>query len=430
MVVSFNDVVRVVVEGGQLPDEPGPFHVEGATPGAPVEVRVSWLVSGTTVSSAAWFVAGPDGQVDPRRQPAFAGSYSGIDPFGLFWTARAADGSVPSPGGNTTDTDVEVTLTSSGTQAVGMFPRRTRADWVIDDPVTDHGLVGRFLHGPGAPRPGVVVIGGSDGGLTTATRIAGLLASRGLNALALAYFGLPGLPRHLQGVPVEYVHTALGWLGAHPAITGNAASILGVSRGGELALLAASTCPHPLRAVAAITPTVYLWPALTDPGEPPAAAWTLHGRPLPFLPEESPAVAAAVEGILTGSGTDPAAPYMEAAIATTLPNDRTAARIPVDRIACPVLLATGGADALWPSAQHCADIVDHRGAGHHWEHLTYTGAGHRISLFPTAPISTRSDPVGGPRLEFGGTDQATAAAAADLWARLPTWFAQSAADTT
>ena len=412
------------MRGGQLPDEPGPFRVEESTPGAPVRVTVTWPVAGRAVSSWAWFVTDADGQVDPRRQAAFAGSYTGIDPFGLFWTARAGDGSVPPPSRSPADVEVEVEAVSSAAQAAASYRRSTRSVDVVDLPVTSRGLVGRFLHVPGDPRPGVLVLGGSDGGLTTATRIAGLLSSRGLNALALAYFGLPGLPHDLREVPVEYVGTALEWLAAHPNVDGDAAAILGVSRGAELALLAASAYPDLVRAVAAITPSVHLWPALTDPGEPPAAAWTRHGRPLPFLPDQSPDVTAAVETMLAGSGTDPAAAYMEAAIATASPGDRHAAQIPVDQITGPVLLATGAADTLWPSAQPCQDLVDRLRPGHRWEHISYRGAGHRISLFPTAPITTVSSDVGdGTRLEFGGTDQATAGAAADLWARLPRWLA-------
>lgn len=199
--------------------------------------------------------------------------------------------------------------------------------------------------------------------------------------------------------------------------------MLGVSRGAELALLAASTYPDLVGAVAAIAPSVHLWPAF-DTGKPSAAAWTHQGSPLPFLPDQSATASTAIETMLAGSGTDPGAAYINAAIATASPANRAAARIPLDRITSPVLLATGAADALWPSAQHCQDAVDRLGPGHRCEHVSYRGAGHRISLFPTAPISTVVPDVGdGTRLEFGGTDQATAAAAADLWGRLPAWLA-------
>jgi hypothetical protein len=52
----------------------------------------------------------------------------------------------------------------------------------------------------------------------------------------------------------------------------------------------------------------------------------------------------------------------------------------------------------------------------------YAGAGHRLSAFPTTPMSTSVTTADGFRLEFGGSPQATAAASADLWARLPAWL--------
>jgi hypothetical protein len=42
--------------------------------------------------------------------------------------------------------------------------------------------------------PGVLLFGGSSGGLASTDALAMLLASHGYHALALAYFGLPGLP--------------------------------------------------------------------------------------------------------------------------------------------------------------------------------------------------------------------------------------------
>jgi hypothetical protein len=64
------------------------------------------------------------------------------------------------------------------------------------------GFVGvYFTPGPGrGRRPATVVWGGSEGGLATAT-CAAMLASHGIPALALAYFGEPGLPANLSRIP-------------------------------------------------------------------------------------------------------------------------------------------------------------------------------------------------------------------------------------
>ena len=400
--------MKVVADGEQLPDEPGPFYVEGARAGAPVQVSVSWRVGAASVLSTAWFVADAAGRVDPRRQPAFAGDYLGLDPFGLFWSARAADGSTPPPADG--NLEVEVHARCDDDVAVGSYLLLARRADVIVTEIEEEGLVARLFQTAG---PGVVVLGGSDGGLGTSGRIAGLLSSRGLTALALGYFDLAGLPQQLDGVAVETIARGLERL---TELTNTRSALLGISRGAELALLASSLYPDLVRRTAAVVPSLYLWPALATPT---AAAWTMAGQPLPFIPDEPESAAAEVAQV--NHSTDPAAPYMEAALATATGVQREAARIRLEDITAPVLLVSGAADALWPSAAQCLTVVEEL-ADDHYQHLSYAGAGHRLSAFPTTPMSTSVTTADGFRLEFGGSAQATAAASADLWARLPTWL--------
>jgi dienelactone hydrolase len=75
-------------------------------------------------------------------------------------------------------------------------------------PVREGGLVGTFFRPstPG-PHPAVIVLGGSDGGLREGS--AAVLARQGYATLALAYFGVEGLPPELVEVPVEYFGRAI-----------------------------------------------------------------------------------------------------------------------------------------------------------------------------------------------------------------------------
>lgn len=83
--------------------------------------------------------------------------------------------------------------------------RRWASPGVEVTPVRELGLVGEFYRPPSGadPVPAVLVVGGSEGGLGRggAYKAAGL-ASHGLAALALAYFGAEGLPRHLSLIGV------------------------------------------------------------------------------------------------------------------------------------------------------------------------------------------------------------------------------------
>ena len=65
------------------------------------------------------------------------------------------------------------------------------------------GLVGTlFCPNTSGPHPAVITLGGMGGGLREGGAEA--LASEGFAALALAYFGLEGLPRELVEIPLEY----------------------------------------------------------------------------------------------------------------------------------------------------------------------------------------------------------------------------------
>lgn len=107
--------------------------------------------------------------------------------------------------------------------------------------VRDDGLVGVLCVPDGGPAaPGVLLLGGSEGGLHE--RDARVLAAEGFTVLALAYFGAPGLPPGLVDVPLEYFSRGLDLLAARaPGRLG----VLGGSRGGEAALLVRFTNPTP-----------------------------------------------------------------------------------------------------------------------------------------------------------------------------------------
>lgn len=85
--------------------------------------------------------------------------------------------------------------------------------------------------------PGVLLLGGSEGGLHE--RDARALAAEGFTVLALAYLGAPGLPPGLIGVPLEYFSLGLDVLASQPR-AGQRFGVTGGSRGGDAALLVGS----------------------------------------------------------------------------------------------------------------------------------------------------------------------------------------------
>lgn len=227
----------------------------------------------------------------------------------------------------------------------------------------------------------MIVIGGSEGGEPVV--LGALLASHGFPALALAYFGEPGLPQTLTNVPLEYFRTALKWLARQPNVDPARVELVGGSRGGEGARLIAATYPSLVHAVAALVPCSFVNPG-NPPTLPPSPAWTLDGKAVPF------------STATRYPGNPPQSPD---------------AVIPVERISGPVFLVGGGADGVWPSAAYVRTIVARLAARgrHDVTSLVYPRAGHFAAAPPYYPWS---DP------RAGGSPQADAAAQAATWPKL------------
>src|SRR4029079_1946220 len=123
--------------------------------------------------------------------------------------------------------------------------RRAVAADVRMTAVRSDGLVGVFYEPSGGGRhPAVLVLRGCRGGFPPPAGHAGGLASRGYAVLALAYFGVEGLPRALSHIPIEYFGTALRWRERQPSVDPKRIGVLGGSRGAELALLVGVAYPE------------------------------------------------------------------------------------------------------------------------------------------------------------------------------------------
>src|SRR5919206_4285026 len=80
--------VHVAATGELTMDSPCPVLIEGCAPGTRVEVTCRTEVSGGVHDSHAVFVADSVGTVNTARDPSIDGSYRGVDPFGLWWSAE------------------------------------------------------------------------------------------------------------------------------------------------------------------------------------------------------------------------------------------------------------------------------------------------------------------------------------------------------
>jgi dienelactone hydrolase len=383
-----------------LVDEPFRVALAGLTPGQDVTIRVEGN-RGVWRSSATL-----RGDAQGRAEVA--------DPMRLIWSATGERPAAPAPGTAmqpwvfTAEADGKVIATQSLT-------RRAMAQGVRAVPVRERGLVGvAYYPAESGPRPAVIVLPGSQGGIPGPGAHAGGLASRGYVVLALAYFNAEGLPPLLQNIPLEYFATAADWLKSQPTVDPARIGVLGTSRGGELALLLGSTYPSAFRVVVANVPSSVVWPGLSD--DSPVPAWTLEGKPLRSVPGNfGPAD-------LALSGRDRFLKRMRDAGAVR------AAEIPVERIGGPLLMFSGKDDQLWPSDIFATRVVErlkeHKFT-HPVEHYSYEHAGHMITrpYVPTSDVrAVRIHPVTKRPNVAGGTPEGQARANEDSWQKLLTFL--------
>jgi dienelactone hydrolase len=364
-------------------DVPASIRLSGLAPGDEVTIHAELGdKSGNPWMSEATFLADRGGRVDLTRQAPQRGSYDGVDPMGLLWSAQPREGQ-PGPGifaCSLTPTPASITAALAGRMLARVdVPLSLLTPDIFSEPVDLPGAVASLYRPVGGQTcPAVIVLGGSEGGLNPyAEREATLFASHGYAALALAYFGSGSLPLGLENIPLEYFGRMIEWLRERRDVDGDCLSVVGHSRGGELALLLGATFPA-LKAVVSYVGSglVYAGPDSITP------VWTLSGKPVPFVNfgDES-----RVE----------------------------AATIAVERIDGPVLLISGQRDLLWPSfalSQIAMDRLVARGHQYRHEHLAYRDAGHFIQA-PYLPIPQRLG-------FFGGTAAGTAEANADSWLRV------------
>jgi dienelactone hydrolase len=262
--------------------------------------------------------------------------------------------------------------------------------------VSEGGLLGNFYPGRGAGRrPGLLALGGSEGGIGKgAARNALALQAEGFSVLSLSYHRAPGQPQNLELIPLETFSAAISWLQRQPEVDPGRIGIVGVSKGAEAALLAATRDPR-IKAVVAGAPSSVAWQGSSfDRDGDFASSWTERGRPLDHL------------AYGRWKWWTDMAPILAESL-KTLPSHPGAA-IPIERTAAPVLLVCGEADTLWPSCP-MARQLEQRARRHGRPAVTllaYPSAGHGVF-----------GPPGRAAAKAGSGAEATNRARRDAWPR-------------
>jgi pimeloyl-ACP methyl ester carboxylesterase len=378
-----------IVPNPSLVDEPVHIRLTGLKPGLPITIRASRTAQTPThtihLGSHGEYLADSNGVVDLARQPSLDGTFAGLEPMGLFWSLKMLRTEARDNGhaaGQVLQPQLFSLQVESSGQVVGSasITRLWTANDVSRIPVRENGLVATlFCSKDGTPRPGVIVAGGSEGGLNEP--IAALLASHGFSTLSLAYFGIEPLPKRAAEIPLEYVESAIEWMQYRNEVTPGWLGIHGTSKGSELALLAGSLFEK-IKAVVSLSGSAISFagivPWSADPFLPPS--WTYKGLPIPYATPENPVeIALKCKRMqMNGEGGPLNLWYRHLSSDADIVDQAT---IPVERIRGPALFITGADDGDIPRFSKIGmDRLGKFGHPYEFSHLNLPGGTHAIGI--------------------------------------------------
>ena len=130
----------------------------------------------------------------------------------------------------------------------------------------------------------MIVMSGSNGGMTLTKQEAEFYHRNGIPSLALALFRTKQTPKELSRVPLEFVEKTAAWL---KKLGYKQIGIDGTSKGSEMALIAASLFPE-LSCVIVRVPSHFVSEGLSGSGKNKApsgtSCWSYRGEELPYAP--------------------------------------------------------------------------------------------------------------------------------------------------
>lgn len=381
--------------------------VEGLAPYKQVQLR-SKLVDdrGVIFKASALYKADETGQVDVCRAPSLGGSYTGVEPMGLFWSmapetphSKLLKKNVVSP----TLVDIEALCGETGEVLASETNER---DYMTEGmrriPVQEGRIRGVLFVPPGkGPFPGIVDLYTFGGRLTEAR--ASLLASKGFVVLALAYFGYEGLPKNPKKLELEYFEEAVTYLRRQPEVKGPGIGIISISHSGGLALAMSSF-------LSGISATVCINTCNANTVIP------LHYKDIvmPPLPSVIWKIRITTSWLLN----------IRNAISDPSLEKNKASLIPIERANCQFLFAVSEDDCNWNSplyAEQAAATLRKHGK-ESFEVVTYPKAGHflEVPYMPYCPSAFHA--AVGREVVFGGEPKAHIEAQLDLWERVQEFF--------
>ena len=394
-----------------------------------------WAPVPVPMISWADMTANANGGIDVSQYPVMRGSWTGRDPFAIFWSGRRVSDAPPAP------PCFDVMSMQPGENQLFLVRKNRiigRHKLAFVEPealqiklVSEGRLNGVFAApNDGRKYPSLILLHGSEGGgRDEAKRLAMRFANQGYAVFALNYFAwdmknIPDIPNIHVNQPIELIAEVRDWMSTQEAADVSRLGLYGHSKGAEYAEVTAVRYDW-VKAVAACVPTDIVWEgygigderAKQSPDyQPPefVSSWSWQGAPLPYVK-----LRPHVQG--------PDSPYFDNTDRYEMsrkdnPSAAELAAIPVETSKADFLLIGSKRDAVWASgamAERLAERMRTSGRSSDVELIVFEKAGHQICGDGTYPTHLWSVPSDDPRVK---DLDAEGRAAAESWLAIIDFF--------
>jgi len=385
-------------------------------PNQKLTIHASFEEENKVWSSSATYICNELGELDLNKDAPISGSYEGVEPMGLFVYMKEENSKrdvafIPK---GLASTQIRFSVIIDNIEVLSeVLERYLLESTVTKEVLTTNGLKGTlFLPNKKLNQKVVICLSGSGGNIPHER--SAILASHGIASLSLGYFGHEELPTYLSKVPLEYFEKVLSFLENHPHINGKDITVIGSSRGAELALLLASRYTQ-ITSVIAYTPSHAVWSGVGNRKEQNSSAWSYQNKELPFIKCKLSLMKwfeyyfSKKPFELTSSFLDSLEGHID-----------EKAIIPVEKIQGDILLISGNDDQMW-----CATLMANKIMSrlkkydfpYKYTHLSYKEAGHFITI-PYFPSMDKEIQLGKKIYTFGGNTLGDLRASEDSWQKV------------
>ena len=205
----------------------------------------------------------------------------------------------------------------------------------------------------------LIIVSGSEGRIEKAQNIAQLLSSRGYICLAIAYFGLERLPKHLKRIPLECLVEAKSYLRQYPQVDSERIGIYGRSKGAELVLVE-EILFNDVQCLVLNSPSDVVYEGIEGKWNSHTSSWTHLQKELPYQKFR-------FRDFLFSK-----------LFRKDFPKD-CSARIDIGQMHSPILLLGSTVDEIWDASSAIDDIVSHY-KGHYITFKKYHETGHMLTV--------------------------------------------------